>query len=252
MKNTDPRFDSFVAKAKDFAKPILKHLRKLIHEACPDLEETMKWSMPAFVYRGKILCGMAAFKEHCTFGFWHQDMTEVLGADAKKGDAAMGSFGRITSLDDLPSDKTMIRYIKKAAELNESGAPARPQPARKPAPPAVPKDLAAALKKNKAAAATFEKFSPSNRREYVEWSRRPSAMRPDRNASRRHSNGWRRGNRGTGNTKTAESIPSPPRGEGRVRGSGLERLAVFDRCEDAPHPCRPVASRRATWGRGRR
>lgn len=122
------------------------------------------------MYCGKILCGMAAFKEHCMFGFWHQGMTGVLGADGQKADMAMGTFGRITSLDDLPSDRKMTRYIKAAVALHDSGAPSRPRPARKPAAPlAVPGDLATALKKNKAAASTFEKFSPSHRKEYIEW-----------------------------------------------------------------------------------
>ena len=170
MRNTDPRFDPYIAKAAPFAKPILRHLRKLVHETVPDVEETMKWSMPSFVYGGKILCGMAAFKQHCTFGFWHQGITAVLSADGEKADSAMGAFGRVTSLEDLPSDRKMARYIKRAAELNESDAPARPRPKKGPAAPvAVPRDLAAALKKNRAASVTFEKFSPSKRREYVEW-----------------------------------------------------------------------------------
>ena len=170
MKNTDPRVDAYVAKAAGFAKPILRHLRKLVHEACPDTEETLKWSLPAFLYGGKIMAGMAAFKEHCTFGFWHQGMGAELGPDGEKEATAMGSLGRIKSLEDLPSDRAMLRYIRKAAALNESGAPARPRPARRPAAPlAVPEDLAAALKKNKAAAAAFEKFSPSHRKEYIEW-----------------------------------------------------------------------------------
>jgi len=170
MKKTDPRVDAYIGKAAGFAKPILTHLRKLVREACPEAEETMKWSMPSFVYRGKILGGMAAFKEHCTFGFWHQGMSAVLGGDAQKPDSAMRSFGRVTSVNDLPSDKKMALYIRKAAALNESDAPARPRPAKRPvAPLVVPEDLAAGLKKNKAAAATFEKFSPSNRKEYIDW-----------------------------------------------------------------------------------
>ena len=148
----------------------MKHLRKLVHEACPDAEETLKWSMPAFVYRGKILCGMAAFKGHCTFGFWHVGMEAELGPDGDQADTAMGSFGRITSLDELPSDRVMLRYIRKAVALNDSDAPARPRPKTGLAAPLiVPGDLARALKTNKAAAATFEKFSPSRRKEYIEW-----------------------------------------------------------------------------------
>jgi uncharacterized protein YdeI (YjbR/CyaY-like superfamily) len=169
MKRADARIDAYIAKSADFAKPILRHLRELVREACPESEETMKWSCPAFMYGGRIMCGMAAFKEHCTFGFWHQGMSAVLGKDAANADNAMGSFGRVKSLDDLPSDKALLRYIRKAAELNESDAPARPRPVRSAAPPAVPDDLAAGLKKSRAAGATFEKLSPSHRREYVEW-----------------------------------------------------------------------------------
>ncbi|MEO8190254.1 MAG: YdeI/OmpD-associated family protein [Acidobacteriota bacterium] len=170
MKNTDPRIDDHIARAADFAKPILRHLRELVHQACPDVEETVKWSSPAFTTDGKIMCGMAAFKEHCTFGFWHQGMTEVLGEDGEKEATAMGSFGRIRSLSDLPSDRKLLRYIRKAAELSASEAPARPRPARAPAKAVeVPEDLAAGLKKNRAAGSTFEKMSLSHRREYVEW-----------------------------------------------------------------------------------
>jgi uncharacterized protein YdeI (YjbR/CyaY-like superfamily) len=170
MRNSDPRIDAHIAKTADFAKPILRHLRELVHEACPDVEETLKWSSPSFIYRGRILCGMMAFKEHCTFGFWHKDMEAVLEKDGAKGDQAWGSLGRLTSLADLPSDRALLRYIRTAARLNESDAPARPRPVRKPsARLKVPPDLAAALKKNKAAAATFEKFRPSHRREYIEW-----------------------------------------------------------------------------------
>src|SRR6266536_1561129 len=170
MKNTDPRIDSYIAKSAEFAKPILKHLRKLVHGACPDCEETLKWSSPTFLYRGKMLCGMAAFKKHCAFIFWHQGMVAVLGPDGDKADTAVGSLGRIASLHDIPSDTKMIGYIQKAIELTDSGAPSRPRPSKTPAAPLpVPEDLAAGLKKNKAAAATFEKFSPSHRKEYVEW-----------------------------------------------------------------------------------
>src|SRR5215212_9087436 len=158
-KNHDPRIDAYIRNARPFAQPILRHLRSLVHRGCPDVTEDLKWNSPSFIYAGKILCGMAAFKEHCTFGFWHQAMEKELGAHARGGDA-MGLLGRITSLADLPDDRTMLGYIKRAAQLQASGSPARPAPKAKP-PAKVPADLSAALKKNKAAAATFENFSPS-------------------------------------------------------------------------------------------
>jgi len=127
--------------------------------------------MPHFESAGKMLCGMAAFKAHCTFGFWHQGMAKVLGAAGGKAGSAMGHLGRITSLADLPGDQAMIRYVQAAVKLNASAAPARPRPAatERKKEPAVPADLVAALKKNKAAAGTFADFSPSHRREYIEW-----------------------------------------------------------------------------------
>lgn len=166
----DPRVDAYIAQSAAFARPILQHLRALVHLALPDAQEDIKWGAPFFLRNGKIVCMMAAFKAHCVFGFWHQQMEKELGARAK-ADEAMGTLGRITRLADLPADATFVRHIQRAAELNETGGPARPRPAAGPAKkePAVPADLAAALKKNKKAAATFARFPPSHRKEYIEW-----------------------------------------------------------------------------------
>src|SRR5215471_21392921 len=100
MPNQDPRVDAYIENAAEFARPILKHLRQLVHQGCPEVEETLKWRMPSFTYKG-LLCGMAAFKQHATFGFWKHEL--VVGEGAEEG--AMGQFGRMTTLKDLPSDK---------------------------------------------------------------------------------------------------------------------------------------------------
>ena len=162
MGTKDPRIDAYIAKSADFAKPILEHLREVVHTACPGVEETMKWSMPHFMYEG-MLCGMAAFKQHCTFGFWKGSLI----FDEKK--PGMGHLGTIRSLADLPPKKVLVSYVKKAAKLNEEGVQVKrtPKAAKKPLP--VPDDLAAALKRSKPARTTFEEFSPSHRREYIEW-----------------------------------------------------------------------------------
>jgi hypothetical protein len=118
MPATDPRVDAYIDKAQDFAKPILTHLRELVHEACPDVQETMKWSFPHFDYKG-MMCSMAAFKEHCAFNFWKQALLEQSAFPAEK--TAMGSFGRITSLKDLPADKTLKKLIVDAVRLNDEG-----------------------------------------------------------------------------------------------------------------------------------
>ena len=130
----------------------------------------MKWGFPHFMHTRGILCSMAAFKAHCTFGFWHQGMTGIVAADGRAAEGSMGLLGRITGLADLPGDRIVVRYIRQAVALYESGKPARPRPTGKPRPEApVPADLAAALKRNQAAAAAFAGFSPSHRREYIEW-----------------------------------------------------------------------------------
>ena len=166
MPKRDPRIDAYIASSADFAQPILNHLRRLVHAACPDVEETMKWNFPHFLHRG-MLCSMAAFKAHCTFGFWKG---KLLFAGRAPAESAHGQFGRLLSLADLPSDNILLGYIRKAAELNEAGvkAPARPKPGAK-RELVVPDYFLAALGKNKKAQATFENFSPSHRREYVEW-----------------------------------------------------------------------------------
>ena len=169
-KNLDPRIDAYIAKSASFARPILKHLRALVHQACPDATETMKWSCPHFEHGGKLMCHMAAFKAHCAFGFWHAGMEKVTGELGAKRDDAMGTFGRITSLEDLPEDKVIVRFVREAAKLNESGSVGRPRlPLSSAKELVVPEDLAGALRKNKAAAKAFAEFRPSHRKEYIEW-----------------------------------------------------------------------------------
>lgn len=171
MGKQDKRVDAYIARSADFAKPILKHLRELVHKACPDVEETMKWSFPHFDYKG-MMCSMASFKEHCAFGFWKATLIPELNEQIKQvGKTAMGHFGNLKSLKDLPPDKTLIAYIKKAAALNDEGVkvPVKTKSGEKPKDVSVPVELAAALKKNKKARETFEGFRPSHKREYTEW-----------------------------------------------------------------------------------
>lgn len=167
MPTRDPRIDAYIKNAQPFARPILVHLRTIVHAACPDVEETIKWSFPHFDYRGGMLCAMASFKAHCTFGFWNGSL--LLASDSRNAEA-MGDFGRITALAELPSKARITSLIKQAMKLNEAGvkrAARKPKSPRKPL--RVPADLAAALAGNRAAAAAFKEFSPSAGREYIEW-----------------------------------------------------------------------------------
>ena len=170
MGAKDPRVDAYIANSADFARPILKHLRKVVHGAFPEVEETLKWGAPAFMHHG-ILAGMAAFKQHCVFGFWKHSLlgTPPRGAGGTP-ETAMGQFGRITSLSDLPPDRTIARWVKEAADLNERGVKVQRKPAAKAARRLpVPAWFKAALRMNRKALATFEGFSSSHRNEYVEW-----------------------------------------------------------------------------------
>jgi uncharacterized protein YdeI (YjbR/CyaY-like superfamily) len=160
----DPRVDAYIENAADFAKPILRRLRAAVHEACPDVEETMKWRFPHFVYKG-MLAGMAAFKEHCTFGYWKGDL--IFG-EGSRGSDAMGHLGRITKPVDLPSKAALVKWTRQAAALNEQGVKVERKSAPK-KPLRVPADLSAALEKHKKARSIFEAFSPSKQRDYVEW-----------------------------------------------------------------------------------
>jgi uncharacterized protein YdeI (YjbR/CyaY-like superfamily) len=164
MGKKDPRVDAYIDKAAAFARPILKRLRKIVHAGCPSALETIKWGFPHFDYKG-LLCGMGAFKNHCAFWFWKREL--ILGEKSERG---MAQFGRMKSIDDLPDEKRLIGYVRKAAALNRAGikAPARSKPKKK-SPPKVPDYFKAALAKNAKARKTFEKFSPSQQKEYVEW-----------------------------------------------------------------------------------
>jgi uncharacterized protein YdeI (YjbR/CyaY-like superfamily) len=172
VKNTDlnPKVDAYIAKAAPFAQPVLEHLRELVHKGCPEVEETLKWSMPSFEYKGQILAHMAAFKAHCSFGLWGSKMAALMRKDGVLSGEGMGTFGKISSVKDLPSNRAMLGYIRQAAAFVDAGSKTME---RKPkvvkAEAEVPVELAAALKKNKAAGLTFAAFSPGCRREYVDW-----------------------------------------------------------------------------------
>ena len=166
MPTIDARIDSYIRKSADFAKPILTHLRGVVHRACPDVEETIRWRMPTFCYKG-ILCGMGAFKQHCVFGFWKHEL--VVGKDDKRSKEAAGSFGCLTSVAQLPKEKQLQRMIKTAMKLNVDGVKVVRRKTAPKKPIAMPQALKAALATNKRAHDHFEGFSPSHRKEYIEW-----------------------------------------------------------------------------------
>jgi len=171
----NPKVDEYFGKVRPFAEPILWHLRELIHKGCPGVEETIKWSRPFFGYKGAILCNISAFKEHCSFGFWGEEIGAVLREAKVVQEGGMGSLGRITTLKDLPSDKLMLGWIRQARSFIDNGQYTSPIAARHKvvkAPKAAlqaPPEFTAALKKNKAAEKTFAAFSPSCQREYLTW-----------------------------------------------------------------------------------
>lgn len=166
MATTDKRVDAYIVKAAPFAQPILRELRAIVHEGCPEVVETIKWGFPNFDYKG-IMCNMAAFKQHCSFGFWRSSL--VVGEQDNKSSEAHGQLGRLTSVKDLPPRKVLLGYVRKATQLNDEGMKVERLTKAPKKPVVVPAYFTAALKKNKKAFNTFEGFSPSKRRDYVEW-----------------------------------------------------------------------------------
>lgn len=170
MGKRDPKIDAYISKSREFAKPILEHFRDLVHKACPEVEEKIKWGFACFDYKGPY-CNMAAFKQHCAIGFWKAALMKDLKLmQNAKSESAMGHLGRITSLKDLPNDKTLLSYLKEAAKLNDDGVklPTKPKSAEKKE-LVVPDYFLKTLKKNKIAYETFNNFSFSNKKEYVDW-----------------------------------------------------------------------------------
>jgi uncharacterized protein YdeI (YjbR/CyaY-like superfamily) len=164
----DARIDAYIRKSAEFAKPILEYLRESVHKACPEVEETMKWSFPHFDYKG-MLCSMASFKQHCAFGFWKSQLMEDPDNILKSlGEDAMGNFGALKSVQDLPPKKVIMKYVKQAMKLNDDGVKIKKK-IRPKKNLVVPEDFENQLRKNKQASAVFRKFSPSLQREYFEW-----------------------------------------------------------------------------------
>ncbi|GAA4922891.1 YdeI/OmpD-associated family protein [Mucilaginibacter defluvii] len=175
MPTYDPRIDAYIDKAADFAKPILMHLRDLAHRTVPEIAETTKWSMPFFECNGPV-CYIAAFKNHCAFGFWKSsrlsDPHKVLHEEEGSG---AGSFGKITRLADLPADEILIEYIAEMVAINAQEQEEKKPTVKKPvisktsAPVETPAYFMQLLTQNPQAMAVFEKFSPSSKKEYISW-----------------------------------------------------------------------------------
>jgi uncharacterized protein YdeI (YjbR/CyaY-like superfamily) len=171
MEKFDDRVDAYIAKAADFAKPVLTHLREVVHRASPDISETMKWSSPFFDLEGPV-CQMAAFKQHCSFGFWKASLLDDPENILSNEQEAAGNFGRITSIADLPAEEVLIAYIHRAITLNLDGTKksvTKVKPAAGGIEMEVPPYLTDLLKADPQAKANFEKFSPSQRKEYIVW-----------------------------------------------------------------------------------
>jgi uncharacterized protein YdeI (YjbR/CyaY-like superfamily) len=168
----DKRIDDYIEKSAEFARPVMRHLRDLIHRANPDVAETMKWGMPSFDYKGP-LCSMASFKKHCAFGFWKakllNDPEGHLSERSNQGGEAMGNLGRIAGLGDLPPDSVLLDFIRQASRLNDEGVKLPPPPKKEKAGLNIPEYILEAVKRNREALATFEKFSTTNKKEYVDW-----------------------------------------------------------------------------------
>ncbi|MEO8514631.1 MAG: YdeI/OmpD-associated family protein [Ignavibacteria bacterium] len=171
MVTKDKRIDAYITKSADYAKPILEHLRKLIHKTCPEVTETIKWGMPAFDYNGPFV-GVAAFKKHAVLGFWKaaimKDSKVLTGKDTK---GSMGNLGRLESIKDLPKDAVLVKWMKEAMKLNDDGVKfvraEKPKHERKEY--TMPDYFQKVLNKNKKAKAVYDNIAPSHKKEYLEW-----------------------------------------------------------------------------------
>lgn len=171
MIKKNKAIDAYIAKSADFAKPILLHIRELVHKTCPDVEEKMKWSFPHFDYKGEMMCSMAAFKQHAVMSFWKAAlMKDTSLVENAKAETAMGHLGRITSLKDLPPDKKLTAWIKEAMQLNDKGVklPSKAKTTEKKE-LEIPVYFTKALDKNKKAKQVFDKFPYSHKKEYLMW-----------------------------------------------------------------------------------
>ncbi len=172
MAIEDKRIDDYIGKSAEFARPVLQHLRNLVHLANPNVKETIKWGFPSFDYKGP-LCSMASFKQHCVFGFWKakllNDPEGYLSERSNQGGDAMGNLGRITSLSDLPPDEVLLNFIREASHMNEDGVKPPSAPKKEKGELIIPDALMQGLNKNSAAQITFNKFSNTNKREYIDW-----------------------------------------------------------------------------------
>ena len=202
MAKRDPKVDAYIAEAAPFARPILRRLRKIVHAGCPAVEETIKWGFPHFVYKGNV-AGMAAFRQHCVFGFWKDAL--LFNRESGEQKEAMGQFGRLTHVSELPDETVLIGYVKKAAALNEDGIKVARGWVGRGRQSRCRMISRRRCRKIRALRETTRASVRVSSAIISSGSRKPSATRPAGNASRLRSHGSRKERATTGNTRASRS-----------------------------------------------
>jgi uncharacterized protein YdeI (YjbR/CyaY-like superfamily) len=168
--NRNPKFDAYLAASEDFAKPIMMHLRSLLHTTCPEVVEELKWGIPHFDYKGEMMCIFAASKKHCSFGFWKDALMADPRLKANSSLPAIKRFmGKLTKIEDLPTDVELIGFIREAMTLNENGVKLPPREAKTPKTLAMPPGFAEKLAENPTAKQEYDSKSDSFRKDYLVW-----------------------------------------------------------------------------------
>lgn len=169
MSNHNKKVDEYIFKMADFAKPILTHLRQIIFETCPDVEEDIKWGIPHYGYKGDHLVMMAGFKQHCSFSLYKAElMKDKMIQESVKAGKKFGYMDKVKDLSELPNKKVLTAYIKEAMELNSSGI-SKPKVVKEKVEVVAPKEFIEALEQDKIAFSVYESKSPSFRKNYIIW-----------------------------------------------------------------------------------
>jgi uncharacterized protein YdeI (YjbR/CyaY-like superfamily) len=170
MEKLSREVTAYINKSEGFAKPILEYCREIVHKACPDVAEVIKWGIPHFDYKDDFMCVMASYKAHCSFTFIKAEiMADKRLKENKQLKPIQRFLGKITNLKEMPPEKEFVAMLKDAMMLNEKGIKVVAEKSDKPKVLETPDYLIKALKQNTRAKEVFESKSNSFRKEYIVW-----------------------------------------------------------------------------------
>lgn len=111
--NKNPEVDDYLEKKNHPMHQEIQRVREIILDVHPEIEETIKWSSPTFMYKGNMASYFMNAKKHVSLMF-HKGALLEEDFDLLEGDGKEGRTAKFHGMDDIEKKKANLEQIVKA------------------------------------------------------------------------------------------------------------------------------------------